>query len=162
MSKINVTNKTYPNFVIAYLFDKLLHPDDVSVGNELFDKFVIQLRHKGFLPLIRDYYLSMDSQDRLKYKLIKDAFEAITTSNAVIQIVPEKFEKEPDTPEQQNKNIKGGVIHRMLKKLVASKEIEKSDFDYLIEEWKYLIEDFEEKLKVKKEWLKNHKSLEEK
>ena len=150
MSRINVTNKTYPNFVIAYLFDKLLHPDDVSVGNELFDKFVIQLRHKGFLPLIRDYYLSMDSQDRLKYKLIKDAFEAITTSNAVIQIVPEKFEKKPDTAKQQNKKIKGGVIRRMLKKLVANKEIEKSDFDYLMEEWKYLIEDFEENLEEKK------------
>ena len=97
----------------------------------------------------------MDSQDRLKYKLIKDAFEAITTSNAVIQIVPEKFEKKPKTPEQQKKT-KGGVIHKMLKKLVASKEIEESDFDYLIEEWKYLIEDFEEKLEEKKEWFKNN------
>lgn len=134
MSKINVTNKTYPNFVIAYLFDKLLHPDDVSVGNELFDKFAVQLRRKGFLPLVRDYYLSMDSQDRLKYKLIKDAFEAITTSNAVIQIVPEKYEKEPDTPAKQNKKIKGGFIKRIIKKLVAGDELNKKDKEYIIEQ----------------------------
>jgi len=133
MAKINVTNKTYPNFVVAYLFDKLLHPDEVSVGNELFDKFSIQLRQKGFLPLVRDYYLSMDSQDRLKYKLIKDSFEAITTSNAVIQIVPEKFEKKPETPKQQNKKIKGGVIKRIIKKLVAGDELDKKDKEYLIE-----------------------------
>ncbi len=143
MSKINVTNKTYPNIVISYLFDKLLHPDEVSVGNELFDKFAGQLKKKGFLPIIRDYYLNMDSQDRLKYKLIKDAFEAITTSNAVIQIVPEKFEKEPETPAHKIKKQKGGVIRRMLKKLVASKEISKTDFDYLIEEWEQVIENFE-------------------
>jgi len=134
MAKINVTNKTYPNFVIAYLFDKLLHPDDVSVGNELFDKFAVQLRRKGFLPLVRDYYLSMDSQDRLKYKLIKDAFEAITTSNAVIQIVPEKYEKEPDTPAKQNKKIKGGFIKRIIKKLVAGDELNKKDKEYIIEQ----------------------------
>lgn len=135
MSKINVTNKTYPNIVIAYLFDKLLHPEEVSVGNELFDKFVIQLKKKGFLPIIRDYYLNMDSQDRLKYKLIKDGFEAITTSNTVIQIVPEKFEKKPETPAQKIKKQKGGVIRRMLKKLVASNELSKEEAEYLIEDF---------------------------
>jgi hypothetical protein len=134
VSKINVTNKTYPNIVIAYLFDKLLHPEDVSVGNELFDKFVIQLKKKGFLPIIRDYYLNMDSQDRLKYKLIKDGFEAITTSNTVIQIVPEKFEKKPETPAQKIKKQKGGMLRRVLKKLVASNELSKEE--------EYLIEDF--------------------
>lgn len=143
MSKINVTNKTYPNIVIAYLFDKLLHSEEVSVGNELFDKFALQLKQKGFLPIIRDYYLNMDSQDRLKYKLIKDGFEAITTGNTVINIVPEKFEKKPETPAQKIRKQKGGVIRRMLKKLVASKEISKTDFDYLIEEWEQVIENFE-------------------
>ena len=135
MSKINVTNKTYPNIVIAYLFDKLLHPEEVSVGNELFDKFTLQLKKKGFLPIIRDYYLNMDSQDRLRYKLIKDGFEAITTSNAVIQVVPEKFEKEPETPAHKIKKQKGGVIHRMLKKLVASNELSKEEAEYLIEDF---------------------------
>ena len=133
MSKINVTNKTYPNIVIAYLFDKLLHPTEVSVGNELFDKFTLQLKKKGFLPIIRDYYLNMDSQDRLKYKLIKDGFEAITTSTAVINIVPEKFEKKPETPAQKIKKKKGGVIRRIVKKLVSSKELSKEDYDYIIE-----------------------------
>ena len=134
MSKVNVTNKTYPNIaVIAYLFDKLLHPEEISVGNELFDKFADQLKRKGFLPLIRDYYLSMDAQDRIKYKYIKDAFEGFTTSNAVINIVPEKFEKEPETPKEKIKKQKGGIIKRMLKKLIASKEIDQKDYDYIIE-----------------------------
>ena len=138
MSKVNVTNKTYPNIaVIAYLFDKLLHPEEVSVGNELFDKFADQLRRKGFLPLIRDYYLRMDSNDRMKYKYIKDAFEGVSTSNAVIQIVPEKFEKEPETPKEKIKKKKGGIIKRMLKKLVASNEFskeEKEEFQRIYEE----------------------------
>jgi len=153
VSKINVTNKTYPNIVIAYLFDKLLHPEEVSVGNELFDKFVLQLKKKGFLPIIRDYYLNMDSQDRLKYKLIKDGFEAITTSNTVIQIVPEKFEKKPETPAQKIKKQKGGIIKRMLKKIVSGFETDNEHFDYLLEQMEDLIKDFEDE--QKKLWGKN-------
>ena len=140
MSKINVTNKTFPNIaVIAFLFDKLLHRDEVSVGNELFEKFVDQLKQKGFLPLIRDYYLKMDPQDRLKYKLIKDAFEGVTTSNNVINIVPEKFEKKPG-PEKK------GFIKKIIQKIVSDKELEKDEFDYLIEKWLEKIDEFERKV----------------
>lgn len=146
MSKINVTNKTYPNIVIAYLFDKLLHTDEVSVGNELFDKFAKQLKQKGFLPIIRDYYLNMDSQDRLKYKLIKDGFEAITTSNTVIQIVPEKFEKKPETPAQKKKKQKGGIIKRLIKKITSSNELDKEQQEYLIEELEVILQNMEDEL----------------
>ena len=35
----------------------------------------------------------MDQQDSIKYKLIKDIFEGLSTSNSVTNIVPEEFEK---------------------------------------------------------------------
>lgn len=139
MSKINVTAQTFPNIVVAYLFDKLLHPDEVSVGNELFDKFVVQLKKKGFAVNLRDYYLNMDSQDRLKFKLIKDGFEGVTTSNTVINIVPEKFEKKPET--QKDKKKKGGIIRKMLKKLVSSNELSKEEKEYLKEEFEIIFEE---------------------
>lgn len=144
MSKINVTNETYPDIVIAYLFDKLLHPDEVSPGNPLFENFTKQLKQKGFMPIIRDYYLNMNAQHRLKYKLIKDAFEGVTTSNNVINIVPKKFEKKPEGPEKK------GFIKKIIQKIVSDKELEKDEFDYLIEKWLEKIDEFESKLEEKK------------
>ena len=131
MSKINVTTNTFPDIVVAYLFDKVLHPEDISNNNELFDKFIEKLKGRGIIPLLRDYYLSMDPKNRVKYKLISDAFEGITTSNAVISIVPEKFDKAPEK-EKEDGAIKK-IAKKMLGVLKASNEFDESELN-MIEE----------------------------
>jgi hypothetical protein len=126
MAKINLKPNEYPDIVIAYLFDKVLHHDEVATGNELFDEFMTKMKSRGITPLLRDYYLSMDPDKRRKYKLIKDAFAADTLSNAVINIRPEKFDK-------LEKEKKKGFFKRVMKKLVMSKDFSDEDKKMLME-----------------------------
>jgi len=126
MSKINQTPEQFSDIVIAYLFDKALHPDEIAKGNELFTKFMEKQTSRGITPLLRDYYLSMPSNQRVKYKLIKDAFAGDTLANAVINIRPKNFEK-------IDKEKKKGIFKKILKKLVMSKEFSDEDMDYLKE-----------------------------
>ena len=94
MAKIKVDDKTYPNIVVAYLLDMMIHSDEES-GNELFDKLMKDLSTKGMFPILLRYFRSMDPTDRRKYKLIKKGVSPYdnTTENAVISVVPEKLDK---------------------------------------------------------------------
>ena len=139
MPKINVTSDTFPNIVMAYLYDKFIHPDEVSKGNELFNETIDKIKKKGSLPLLRDYYLKMDANDRMKYKLIKDAFEEVTTSNAVIQVLPKKFEKKPEGKRKEGFIKK--TIKKIIKTLVASNEFSQDELDLLKEALQYEEED---------------------
>ena len=58
MPKINVTGESFPNIVVPYIYHKMLHPDNVSAGNRLFDKVIENMKKKGVVPIIRDYYLN--------------------------------------------------------------------------------------------------------
>lgn len=111
--KINVTSNEFPNILAAYLFDKLLHPEDVSVGNKDFDLLIEDMRIRGMLPLIRTYYLNMDVRYRVRYKLIKDVFSPTAPNNtsSIINIYadPEKLKKQ-------------GFLKTILKKIIGMKE----------------------------------------
>jgi hypothetical protein len=131
MSKINVNSEAFPNIVVAYLFDKLLHPDEVSPENELFNKLMKTMKGRGALPVVRDYYLNMDATDRMKYKIIKDGFANLTTSNTVIQVIPKKFEKAPDSKKKEGRIKK--TIKKVLKALVASDEFTEDELELIQE-----------------------------
>ena len=60
MPKINVTPKQFPNIVVSYIYHKMLHPDSVSAGKRLFDELIENMKKKGMVPTIRDYYLNPD------------------------------------------------------------------------------------------------------
>jgi len=124
--KINVNSNEYPNMVVAYLFDKLLHLDTVSPGNKEFMLFMEDMRVRGMLPLARTYYLSMDTKWRVKYKLIKDVFlsDAPDSTYSIINIYadPVKVKKQ-------------GIIKTVLKKLLGMKEqFTEEEFNLLLEE----------------------------
>ncbi len=73
MPKIQVDSDTWPNIIIAYLMDKMLHPDEISENNELFNDIMDKMKKKGMLPLLRHYYLEMDANWRMRYRLDKIA-----------------------------------------------------------------------------------------
>jgi hypothetical protein len=140
MPKINVTANTFPDIVVAYLFDKLLHPEDVSSGNEQFNAFMEGFRKKGGMTIVRDYYLNMNPDNRRFYKLIKDVFEDLTSSNSMINILPERGDKpavKAKKGKKGKKEAKPGFIKKIIKKaikaLIAGDELDDKDLEFLKE-----------------------------
>ena len=94
MGKIKTEDTGFPNIVVAYLLDMMIHNDEKS-GNELFDGLMDDFKKKGMFPILMRYFRNMEPNDRRKYKLIKNGVSPYdhTTDNAVIQVVPRNFEK---------------------------------------------------------------------
>jgi hypothetical protein len=126
MASIQLKPNEWPDVLMAYLFDKILHPDEISSKNEMFNKFMIKMKSRGFSPLLRDYYLTMDPNLRVKYKLIKEVFEETTAATAVIHVRPERFDKAKEKEED-------GLIKKVLKKLLSSMEFTEDEKTYLTE-----------------------------
>jgi len=135
MAKINITPDEFGDVVVAFLFDKLLHKEDVSPNNENFNKFIDNLDKRSGKSLLRDAFLSMDPDMRLKYKRIKDVFEGLDETQTVISIKPKK-----EVAKKAKK--KRSIIKSLIKKLIgANTEVSDNDLDLLIEEMKKEIEE---------------------
>lgn len=115
MAKINISPQEFPDIIMAFLFDKMIHPDEIVPGNKEFDRIMKVFKAKGMVTNLRDYYLEMNKDNRRKYKLIKKPLEADATSTAIINIQPEGFEKD-------TKQKKKSLLKRIIGKLVASTE----------------------------------------
>ena len=97
MSKIKVTDTEFPNVVVAYLLDMMIHEDEPT-GNELFDKLIQNLKQKGMFPILLRYFRNMDPTDRRKYKFIKKGVSPHDSTNdqAIISVTPDKTEVKED------------------------------------------------------------------
>jgi len=94
MARIKTEDIEFPNIMVAYLLDMMIHSDEES-GNKLFDGLMNDFQRKGMFPILMRYFRTMDPTDRRKYKLIKNGVSPYdhTTDNATIQVVPRNFEK---------------------------------------------------------------------
>ena len=91
MSKIITIDTEFPNIVVAYLLDMMIHENEPS-GNELFDDLIHDFKKKGMFPILLRYFRNMDPNDIRKYKLVKNGMSPHdnTRENAVISIIPAK------------------------------------------------------------------------
>ena len=69
--KINVTQDQFCDLVVSFLLDKVMNPEKVIPNNEEFNEFVDDLRRGGLRPKAIAYYMNMDSEMRVEYKLLK-------------------------------------------------------------------------------------------
>jgi hypothetical protein len=142
MAIVNVTPGEFGDFVMVYLLDKVLHPDEVSKGNELFDDAIKELTARGAKPTLTKYYLNVPSQMRFDYRRIKDVFEG-KGSVQQIRIEPEKETgKEPPKGKEKKKEKEGIIkkgakaIKKALKKLISQgpESLSGEEID-MINEW---------------------------
>jgi len=126
MAKINITANEFPDIVVSFLFDKILHTDEIIPGNKSFNELMEVMELKGMKPILMKYYLNMDANQRVKYKRIKDIFDMTTNSISVINISPSEKEIEV-------KKKKGTIITKIIKKLLGAGKVSKSEMDLLNE-----------------------------
>jgi hypothetical protein len=76
MPRIKVTSSEYGDIVAAFLYDKLINPDAVipNLNNPEFDGLMEIMNRKGMRAVLMHYWLSMDPQMRVKYRLIQNTF----------------------------------------------------------------------------------------
>ena len=130
MAKINIPAKEWPDIIISFLYDKMLHPDEIVPGNKEFDRIMSKFKTKGILVELRDYYLNMNKSNRMKYKQIKKGLDDKATTSTVISIQPENIEK---SARQKNKSLLKTLGKQMLKKIVASNEFSDAEKQLLRE-----------------------------
>lgn len=107
MSRLIITPKEFSDLIMAFLLDKIIHPDEV-IPDEDFDKIMKKMGKMGMKPLLMKYYLDMSGDMRKKYKKIKDTLEEGSTRDSTLYIKHAgKTEKD-----------KEGVIKRVIKKLI--------------------------------------------
>lgn len=76
MAKLTVTGSEFSDVVMLFLYDKLLHPDDIIEAdvNEKFNAFAEVLMRRGMKGPLLQCYMDMDPMLRVKYRLIRDVF----------------------------------------------------------------------------------------
>ena len=127
--KINVSPEQFGDLTIAFLFDKLLHFDEVIPDNNDFDKIMKVMENKGMKARFMRYYIDMDPSVRMKYKRIKSTFDGKTSDMSSIVIMPEKrIEKK-----KEKEKSKEGIIKKMLKKLLKKEDLTNDEENLLLE-----------------------------
>jgi hypothetical protein len=90
MAKLNFTPSEFADFVIAFLLDKMINPDEIIIENEKFTKLINKISGQGAKPLFTKYYLDMTADERMLYKRFKNTIEPGATTMSVIDVKPEK------------------------------------------------------------------------
>lgn len=117
MATVNVTPGEFGDIVMIYLLDKVLHPDEVSKGNERFDETIDLLKRRGLKAPLTKYYLDAPTEQRFNYKRIKDTLEGGERFDN-IRIGPHKKEKVKDKKKEKEGLIKT-IGKKILKKLIG-------------------------------------------
>jgi hypothetical protein len=138
MAIINLTPGEFGDFVMIYLLDKVLHPDEVSTGNERFNDTIDLMSKRGLKSQLTKYYLSTNAEQRFNYKRIKDVFDSSSGNFGSIRIGPHK-EEVVKTKEKDKEKEKEGLIKKLgkkaLKKLIGQgpESLSKEDYKMLNE-----------------------------
>ena len=126
MAKINIIANEFPELVVPFLLDKLLHPEEIVPGNKEFNELSEILKLKGMQPILMKYYLKMDANQRLKYKRIKDIFDMTASVSSIVNISP--GEKEVEV-----KKTKSKMVGKIIRKLIGAGTISKKEMNLLNE-----------------------------
>jgi hypothetical protein len=84
--KANVTPSEFADLVCIFLLQKLLYPEEVVFDNEPFNEIMESMNNKGMRSLLLNYYLSLPSDIRVKYKMIAKTLNYESNEMSLIQI----------------------------------------------------------------------------
>ena len=127
MGKINISPSQFEDVIVAFLLDKMIHPEEIAPSNIEFTKLIDDMKGKGMKSKLLQYYLKMDSNLRLYYKRIKPSLEIGATSNSVVNIMPFLGPEEVE---------KKGFLKKIVKKLLMKEDINEQERQLLMEEYK--------------------------
>lgn len=88
--KANLTPEEFPDIVISFLLDAMMHLEDPdehrSLDNEEFMEIAKALNGKGFRSKFLSYFRSLDGKRKIQYKHFKRVFEPIHSDAEIIKV----------------------------------------------------------------------------
>lgn len=79
MPRLSVETDEFADLVCCFLLDKLNYMETVDPYNDNFNDFCEIMKHKGMRAVLLTYYMHINPQTRVRYRLIRDVF--ITDGN---------------------------------------------------------------------------------
>ena len=113
MPTLKVSSGEFADFVVCFLLDKLTKPGQVIPVevNEQFDDLSIVLSNKGLRSVLLQYYIQMNPQMRIKYKMIRKVFTDSPLENtSIIYIEKSQIPEQPTIL---------GKTRKFLKKIIS-------------------------------------------
>lgn len=94
--RLKFTSSEFADFSAAFYYDRLTNPDMIPYQvNKDFDDLIEVLKRKGCRQIFLAYYLHMNPQIRVKYRMGKDTFRlGKGKQSLLIEIVPDKVPEE--------------------------------------------------------------------
>lgn len=113
--KITVSEGDFGNIVLLFLYDKLLHPEEIIEYdiNERFNAVMEVLARRGLKGPLLQCYGRMNPQLRVRYRQIRNVFRDVPSTNSVIIEIRKT---------KRDKVLKHGVFKRIknfLKKILT-------------------------------------------
>ena len=97
MASANIKKDEFADFLMAFLLDKILHPDKVLPEHEEFNGLIKKMEQKGLRPLLMYYYMGIEPNVRSKYKMISKTLRGGNKESFMINAKGEVSKKEKST-----------------------------------------------------------------
>ena len=119
MARIKLTVGEFGDYVAAFLYDKMTNPEEIvpAESNVMFNDAAEIMSKRGLRNIFLSYWLQMDPQQRVKYRMTRSVFNPFKPASSVIlEIVwePAPVEKKPTT-----------IIGKLMKKFIKGEFDEK-------------------------------------
>ena len=95
--KLTFTTTQYCQFVMCMLYDHLLNPDDIVpiIIDKDYNDLMTIMKHRSIKSILLQYYMQLDPQMRVKYRMIKNVFrDNMSTGSIYIEIKKEHIPEE--------------------------------------------------------------------
>lgn len=136
--KIRISPEEFADFVVSFIFDKMVNEEEVLPDYEEFNELVETMLNKGMKSFILKYYLNMSSQQRVDYKRIRDAFTTDKQDIFTINILGGRENLEDSEEKNDEKYYIKEVVRKVVKNIRkqrfhTSRPITESDIEKIIE-----------------------------
>ncbi len=74
--KLTINTVQYSQLMVCLFYDQLLHPDKSIpiLEDQDYNDLLSIMKHRGVLTLFQLYYMRLDPQMRMRFRLIREAF----------------------------------------------------------------------------------------
>jgi LPS O-antigen subunit length determinant protein (WzzB/FepE family) len=126
MTILHFTPEEFATFVLTFLMDKTINPDEVVTKDNRFNTFIEKYSGR-FKSILMQYYLDSDAIERMQYKRVKDIFQlgADNKKSHTIRITPSKTKKE--------KEKERGFLKKLIAKILGNESLDVEDKNLILE-----------------------------